>query len=76
MFTEKGKGFKRKELHCLDDRGKVNLKDVVTCNRDVRGPGSLGRVQERRRGREPSGILWRRVECGKEKCPTGDVYIF
>lgn len=38
IFTEKGKGFKRKEVHCLDGRGKINLKDLVTCGRDVRGP--------------------------------------
>lgn len=56
-FTKKGKGFRRKELHCSDDRGKMDLKDLVTYGREERGsrePGQSGRKQERERApRDP-----------------------
>lgn len=39
------------------------------------GSGSLDIVGGNRRGTELSGSLWRR-EFGKDKCLTGDTYIF
>ena len=67
IFTEKCKGFKRKELPCLYDRGKIKLKDLVTCGRDVMGlqePGG-SRTRQGRRERTPrdpveEGRIWER----------------
>lgn len=75
-FTEKGKIFRRKVLHCLDDRGKINSKDLGTSGRDVRGPREPGcnvRTQERHRA---PGILQRRREFWEDKCLPGDIYFF
>lgn len=75
-FTEKDKGFRRRELCCSGwQRQDESERPESIGQREREDPGSQNSLGGNRRGTERPGSLWRR-EFGKDKCPTGDTYIF
>lgn len=75
VLTVKGKGFRRKELHCSGWQRQDEFEGPGSIWLRRENSGRLGAVGGSQRGKELPGILWRR-EFGKDKCLTGDVYIF